>query len=349
MTRAIHARGRLAQLRDVPSIKDVARHARVSIATVSHVLNGTRRVRPETEDRVRAAVTGLGYAPNLMARQLAGRRSQLLGVLVSDIRNPFFPEITTAFQDRALMHDMDGLVMHTNYDPQRTLNTVRRLIGLQVPGIAILTSQIEPGVMELLAQKDICAVYLDLGRVEPLISNIVIDYEHGIAEALGHLRALGHRRIAFIGGPTQLHSARRRRSAFFTLAEKSNDLETWSVDADFTVKGGYHACAKVLARHAPTAVLAANDLMAIGSMHCADDRGLRIPEDLSIVGFDDITFAEYTHPSLTTVHVPRSKIGYVAFDALWTMLSERSRAGQEYRTETHLVVRASTAPHTNPA
>jgi LacI family transcriptional regulator, galactose operon repressor len=167
MTRAIHARGRLAQLRDVPSIKDVARHARVSIATVSHVLNGTRRVRPETEDRVRAAVTGLGYAPNLMARQLAGRRSQLLGVLVSDIRNPFFPEITTAFQDRALMHDMDGLVMHTNYDPQRTLNTVRRLIGLQVPGIAILTSQIEPGVMELLAQKDICAVYLDLGRVEP--------------------------------------------------------------------------------------------------------------------------------------------------------------------------------------
>ena len=267
----------------------------------------------------------------------------MIGILVSDLRNPFFPEITTALQDRANLHDMDALVMHTNYDPYRTLNAVRRLISLQVPGIAILTSQIDPAIMDLLVEKEVCAVYLDLGRVEPLISNIVIDYEHGIADALGHLSALGHRRIAFIGGPSQLHSARRRRGAFLALADKTPELETWTAETDFTVKGGYYACAKLLGRAQPTAILAANDLTAIGAMHCAYDRGLRVPTELSVVGFDDITFAEYTQPSLTTVHVPRSRIGVMAFDAMWAMLSEPGHAGREYRLETSFVVRASTA------
>jgi LacI family transcriptional regulator len=330
--------------RDPPSIKDVAARARVSIATVSHVLNGTRRVRPDTETRVRTAVSGLGYAPNLMARQLAGRRGQLLGVLVSDIRNPFFPEITTAFQDQALLHDLDAMVMHTNYDAHRTLGAVQRLISLQVPGVAILTSQIDPTIMDLLVGKNICAVYLDLGRVERLISNIVIEYENGIGEALDHLRDLGHERIGFIGGPPQLPSAQRRRRAF-AAAAKAAGVDALAVDADFSVKGGYFACAKLLGQVRPTAILAANDLMAIGSMHCAHDRGLDVPRDVSIVGFDDITFAEYTQPSLTTVHVPRSQIGLLAFEALRAMLSdaEPMRAGQEYRLQTGLVVRASTA------
>jgi LacI family transcriptional regulator len=327
----------------MPSIKDVAEYAGVSIATVSHVLNGTRPVRPETRQRVLAGVERLGYAPNLVARRLAGGPSQLLGVVVSDLRNPFFPDITTAFQEQALLREMDSLVIHTNYESHRTLMAVRRLVGLQVPGVAILTSQIEQSIIELLHEKRLCAVYLDLGRVERRISNLAIDYEHGIAEALSHLRELGHRRIGFIGGKPTLPSACRRKSAFSTQAAAHPELETRICDADFTVHGGYFACARLVTGWSPTALIAANDLMAIGAMHCCWDRSLRVPTDLSIVGFDDITFAEFTQPSLTTVHVPRARIGMLAFESLWRMLSDPLQQGAETPVPTSLCVRGSTA------
>jgi len=327
------------------SIKDVAARAGVSIATVSHVLNGTRATRQETRERVLTAIRDLGYSQNQSARNLARGRSTLLGLLISDVRNPFFPDITAGFQDQALAHDMDALVMNTNYDPQRTLNCVRRLIGLQVPGVAILTSQIDPGVIDMLATNRIAAVYLDLGRVDQSISNIVLDYEHGIVEALEYLTQLGHRRISYIGGPLHLNSAQRRKRAFVETAVRLGVEPSHTIDSDFTVKGGYFACSKLLnSSAAPTAILAGNDLTAIGVLHRAYDGRLRVPEDLSVVGFDDILFAEYTQPALTTVAVPRSEIGKVAFHALWTMLADPQLTGREYRVGTRLVTRDSTLP-----
>lgn len=267
----------------------------------------------------------------------------MLGLIISDIRNPFFPEVTAAFQEQALLNNMDALVVNTNYDAQRTLNSVKRLLGLQVPGVAVLTSQIDPAIVNLLAEHRVAAVYLDLGRVDSSISNIVLDYEHGIVEALEHLVKLGHRRIAYIGGPVQLHSAQRRRDAFHECAVQMGlDAQT-TIDADFTVKGGYFACAKLLAGSAPTAIVAGNDLTAIGVLHRAYDGGLRVPDDLSVVGFDDILFAEFTQPALTTVSVPRIEIGRVAFQALWTMMADPSRAGREYRVGTKLIARQTTA------
>jgi LacI family transcriptional regulator len=238
---------------------------------------------------------------------------------------------------------MDALVLNTNYDSQRTLNSVKRLMGLQVPGVAVLTSQIDPAVMDMLADHHIAAVYLDLGRVDPSVSNIVLDYEHGIGEALEHLTKLGHRRIAYIGGPLALHSAQRRKNAFLERAVQMGLEAPATIDADFTVKGGYYACAKLLAGSKPTAIVAGNDLTAIGVLHRAYDGGLRVPEDLSVVGFDDILFAEYTQPALTTVSVPRIEIGRVAFQALWTMMADPSRAGREYRVGTKLIERQTTA------
>lgn len=327
----------------MPSIKDVAAHAGVSVATVSHVLNGTRKTRPETAERVRAAVKELGYTQNATARNLAVGHSSMLGLVISDIRNPFFPEITTAFQDQALVHDMDAIVINTNYDAHRTRSCVNRLLALQVPGVAILTSQIDVSIIETLAGKSVCAVYLDLGRVDRHISNILVDYETGIRQAFDHLRELGHEQIGFIGGPPHLHSARRRRQAFLDSAAKGGAIIGRTVDSDFTVQGGYYACSKLMAGFSPTAIVAANDLMAIGAMHCAHDRGLRIPEQLSIVGFDDIFFAECTQPALTTVAVPRGDIGATAFQALWQMIADPAHAGREYRLEAALVVRQSTA------
>jgi DNA-binding LacI/PurR family transcriptional regulator len=325
------------------SIKDVASRAGVSIATVSHVLNGTRASRPQTRQKVLAAIQEMGYSQNQSARNLAMGRSTLLGLIISDIRNPLFPEVTAAFQDQALLHDMETLVLNTNYDAQRTLNSVKRLVGLQVAAVAILTSQIDPAVMDSLADHGIGAVYLDLGRVDKFISNILLDYEHGISEALEHLTGLGHTQIAYAGGPANLHSAQRRKKAFLDCASHMGIDPSLTVDADFTVKGGYFATGKLLKGRTPTAIVAGNDLTAIGVLHRAYHGGLCVPDDLSVVGFDDILIAEYTRPALTTVLVPRVEIGKMAFQALWAMLNDPIAGGQEYRLGTRLVMRESSA------
>lgn len=323
------------------NIKDVATRAGVSIATVSHVLNGTRATRLLTRQRVLAAVAELGYAQNQSARNLVRGRSSLLGLIISDIRNPFFPEITAAFQDEALAHNMDALVLNTNYDPQRTLNSVRRLTGLQVPGVALLTSQIEQSVVAMLSSQRIAAVYLDLGHVAQSISNIAIDYEQGITQALEYLASMGHKRIGYVGGPARLPSARRRKKAFTEAAARLGLDAGHAVESDFTVKGGYLASSKLIGRSDLTAVVAGNDLTAIGILHRAYDSGLRVPEDLSVIGFDDILFAEYTQPGLTTMALPRTEIGKVAFEALWTMISDPDLAGREFRVKPRLVIRQS--------
>lgn len=324
------------------SIKDVALRAGVSTATVSHILNGTRVTSQGTRDRVLAAIQELGYSQNQAARNLARGRSSLLGLLISDIRNPFFPEITAAFQDQALAHSMDALVLNTNYDPQRTLNSVRRLLGLQVPGVAVLTSQIDPAIVDMLRDANVAAVYLDLGHVAANVCNLVVDYQGGIAQVLEHLTRLGHRRIAYIGGPPHLPSARVRKRAFVETARALRIEPEDLIDSDFTVKGGYFAASKLLGARRPTAVVAGNDLTAIGVLHRAYDGRIRVPEDLSVVGFDDITFAEYTQPALSTVTVPRTEIGRTAFQALWSTITDPNHDGQEFKLGTQLTLRQST-------
>jgi LacI family transcriptional regulator len=221
---------------------------------------------------------------------------------------------------------------------------VRRLLGLQVPGVAIFTSQIEPSVVDILAERRVAAVYLDLGKVSHAVSNIVLDYEGGIEQALLYLANLGHSRVGYIGGPSRLLSIQRRKQAFITTTTRLGLDPSIVSESDFSVKSGYVACSKLLAVNPPTAIVSGNDLTAIGVLHCAYDLGLRVPQDLSVVGFDDILFAEYTQPALTTVAVPRAEIGRTAFEALWTMLSDPELKGREYRVGTNLVTRQSTAP-----
>jgi LacI family transcriptional regulator len=194
----------------------------------------------------------------------------------------------------------------------------------------------------MLREAGIAAVYLDLGHVAQNVCNLVVDYGDGIAQVLNHLTSLGHQRIAYIGGPPHLPSARLRRRAFVDTARALNVEPEDVIDSDFTVKGGYFAAAKLLGSRRPTAVVAGNDLTAIGVLHRAYDGGIRVPDDLSIVGFDDIIFAEYTQPALSTVTVPRTEIGKAAFQALWSTISDPEHAGQEFRLGTQLTLRQST-------
>ena len=325
-------------------MKEVAERAGVSVATVSYVLNDARKVRPETERRVLSAAKELGYSPNTAARSLVMGRSSMVGLIVPDIGNPFFPEITKSFQDAARLSGLETIVMNTNYDLQRTRDTVDRLVSLQVPGAAFLTSQVDPAIRLALSRKGICAVYLDHGVAGPHISGIAIDYEHGIQAAVAHLLELGHRRIGYIGGPANGAAARRRKLAFLDCLSARTDVDVRMMDSDFSVQGGYFSCSKLLNDFPATAVMAANDMMAIGAMHCAYDRKIAVPSEISIVGFDDITFAQFTQPALTTVAVPRQDIGRLAFQSLWSLVSDSSRAGMEYEVKTGLVVRQTTAP-----
>ncbi len=323
------------------TIKDVAEKAGVSAATVSYVLNDSHKVRPATERRVLSAVKELGYRPNTAARSLVVGRSSIMGLVVPEIGNPFFPEVIKAFQGEADLSGMETIVMDTNNDPQRTRHVVERLMGLQVPGIAFLTTQVDEPVKEFVAKKGMSAVCLGFGAAGDHISNVVIE-QRGILEGVNHLAQLGHRRVGFIGGPEDGAFAMRRKAVFLEGA-LANGMETRVVDSDFTVQGGYFSCAKLLAGFGATAVMTGNDLMAIGALHYAYDRRMAVPAALSVIGFDDILFAQFTQPALTTVAVPRAEIGRLAFQSLWSLIHDLSR-GANYEVKTNLVVRQTTAP-----
>jgi DNA-binding LacI/PurR family transcriptional regulator len=325
------------------TLKEVAVKAGVSAATVSYVLNDSRKVRPETEQRVLWAVKELGYLPNTAARSLAVGRSSIVGLVVADIGNPFFPEITKAFQEEANIFGMEAIVMNTNKDPQRTRSIMERLLSLQVPGVAFMTSQVDPPLKEFLAKKEMPAVYLGFGVADGKSANVSIEQRGGILEAVEHLAGLGHKRVGLIGGPFDGIFAQGRKAAFLEGA-RAVGMETRLVDSDFTVQGGYFSCSKLLTGFEATAIFAANDLMAIGAMHYAYDRQIHVPAALSVIGFDDITFAQFTQPALTTVAVPRAEIGRLAFQSLWKLIENSKHGGCDYEVKTSLVVRQTTGP-----
>lgn len=322
------------------TLKEVAEKAGVSAATVSYVLNESRKVRPETEQRVLWAAKELGYLPNNAARSLAVGRSSILGLIVPDMANPFFPEVAKSFQVEAGIYGLETLVMDGNKDPRRTRHLVERLLGLQVPGIAFLTSQVDAPVKEFIAKKEICATYLGFGSAGPKIANIAIEQRQGIGEAVNHLAALGHRKVGFIGGPYDGEFASRRKAVFLEAAAAAN-FETRLFDSDFTVQGGYFGCSRVLGGFDATAIMAANDLMAIGALHYAYDRQIAVPAELSVIGFDNIDFAQFTQPALTTVAVPQAEIGRLAFQSLWRLINDFP--GADYEVSTNLVIRQTTA------
>jgi LacI family transcriptional regulator len=333
------------------TIKDVAQRAGVGIATVSRTLHGSSQVSPETAARVLKVVEELGYQPNTTAQSLVSGRSHMLGLVVSDITNPFFPELVKGFEDVALQNGYDVLVASTNYDPARTALCVRRMIERKIDGVAIMTSEVDPSLTDTFARRKVPLVFLDVGRVGKGVSNVKVDYGEGIAQAVEHLSGLGHNRIAFISGPSLLASARERRDMFITRLQDPSfgpRREVLIEEGNHRVDGGLEAMRRLLEREPrPTAVIASNDLTAIGAMRAIRQQGLRVPEDISVVGFDDIQMAEFTEPPLTTVRLLRTEVARLACDALLQSIRTHG-AGVEFHMGTALVVRSSTAKALQP-
>jgi LacI family transcriptional regulator len=332
------------------NIKAVAKLANVSTATVSRTINGSPKVSPDTAARVRKAMETLNFVLNTNARALGSGRSNLLGLIISDITNPFFPELVKAFEDIAVSQGKEVLIANTDYDPDRTMHCVTRMLQRKVDGVAIMTSEISEHVISFFLKRKIPVVFLDTGEPATGISRINIDYPAGVEMAMHYLTQLGHKDISFISGPLNLNSARTRYQAFM----ESSAREHLSAKAEYVQEGnhrpdgGYRAMQRILAlEHRPTAVLTSNDLTAIGAMGAIFEAGLRIPQDISIIGFDDIQLSAFTEPPLTTVRIPHKDIARTAIEALvgtQDPASKEPREGAQYKIQPIFVPRRSAGP-----
>jgi len=328
------------------NIGEIARRANVSTATVSRTLNQSGAVRPETARKVWRAAAALNYYPNSHARTLVSGRSRLLGLIVSDITNPFFPELIHNFETLATQQGYDLILTSTDYQTARMTGCVRRMLERKVDGVAIMTSEMDLGLIKELARRGVPLVFMDVGRVGPRMSHVLIDYASGIRQAVDHVVDLGHTRVAFIAGPLDLHSARTRRQAFIDgmRAHKIQPEAKLIREGTHTAEGGQPAMTALLrGGKPPTAVVCSNDWTAIGALHAIDAAGLRVPEDISLVGFDDIPLASYTHPPLTSVRMSAGDVGSTAFDALFRLIGGDRPEGGLYQVPTRLVIRQSTA------
>jgi LacI family transcriptional regulator len=327
------------------NIKEVAARAKVSTATISRTINQSSLVTPETAERVWRVIHELGFYPNTQARALVSGRSNIFGLIISDISNPFFPELVKSFEDSAIRRNYEVIVANTDYKSERMAVCVRRMIERKVDGVAIMTSEMDRPLIDELARQQQPIVFLDLGKVKPYISNIAVDYGKGIREAVQHLVSREHRRFAFISGPLSLKSSQTRRSAVLSHLRSCgiSDRQLLVVEGNHKIDGGEAAMRQILASaRNPTAILASNDLTAIGALRAIHNAGLRVPQDISLVGFDDIELAQFTQPALTTVRLSREEIGREAFSALYAATEDNSTAGQEIRISTSLIVREST-------
>lgn len=329
-------------------MRDVAKRARVSIATVSRTINSVPTVNPILADRVRAAIHDLNYYPNKQARALVSGRSRLVGLLVSDITNPFFPELIKRFEEVAVRRGYELLIGSTNYDSELK-HCLRRMIEGYVDGVAVMTFGVEDPVLEELSSRNIPMVFMDLKEDAFRHDTLMVDYTHGMLEAVRHLVSLGHHEIGFISGPLTQHSAVLRRVAFLQSMRDCccEHRDQFLVEGDHQVEGGMLGMTALLRNTSPpTAVLCSNDMTAIGALRTLQQRGFRVPQDMSVVGFDDIHLANFVNPPLTTVSMSRTEIAQKAVGALLGRIegSELSVAPVSQTISTSLVVRDTTAP-----
>jgi LacI family transcriptional regulator, galactose operon repressor len=329
-------------------IREIAKRAKVSTATVSRAINRVPTVDPQLAKRVWKIVEELGYYPNTQARALVSGRTRIFGLIVSDITNPFFPEIVQSFEDIAVQHNYEILLTSTVHDTKRMETSVRRMIERRVDGVAILTFGMEESLLEGLRFRKVPLVFVDVGPALPRICNIKIDYQRGIRQAVQHLAALRHEKVAFITGPLLLQSSATRKAAFEgSLREIGMHVDPQLIlEGDHTMEGGMRALAELTKRATlPTAVMCSNDMTAIGVMREAYERGISVPQELSVIGFDDVRLSRFFIPPLTTIQMSQVEIARLAFKALLAEVERETPApkGTEYVLKTDLVLRKSTA------
>ncbi|MBV9296161.1 MAG: LacI family DNA-binding transcriptional regulator [Acidobacteriaceae bacterium] len=328
----------------------VAKHAGVSIATVSRVLNNSGVVKPNTRARVLKAVEELKYHPNLHARTLAGGKSKSIGVIVSNLENPFFFDVYHAVETRARGRGYEVFVANTNYRSEQLVSSIHLMIGRRVAGLAVIVSEMDSALTDELAAGSIPVVFYDVGTPKGNITNIRVNYRLGIAKLVEYLHSMGHEKFGFVGHHSALAPLNERyKSVLETVSTYGRRVEVRARADDDSLEGGRQAARMLLSTpYRPSAIICVNDIMAAGVLRELRARGLRVPEDISVSGFDNIKLAEFCSPSLTTLHIPRDQIGHTVCECLIPEIHLADDLAREIVVDPELIVRESTGPVTAP-
>jgi LacI family transcriptional regulator len=324
------------------TLEQVAKRARVSTATVSRVLNNLDVVKESTRRRVLQAVEELNYHPNLHARTLAGGKSNTIGMIVSNVSNPFFVDVFRSLDAAARERGYDVLVENTDYKVEQLMASVRSMLGKRVAGLAVVVSEMAPEVIQEIQTSELPVVFYDVGTAGPRTTNIRVRYEVGMQRVVQYLYSLGHRRMAFAGHHAGLSPLQVREKVFVeTVRQFGADVEWRTALSVDSPMGGVQAVRELAASgFHPTAIVCVNDYMAIGVLRELRSQGFSVPGDLSVTGFDNIEFSEFTNPALTTLNIPKTSIGQMALDSL---LNEDDGAmARELLIDPELVLRDST-------
>ena len=326
------------------SIHDVAERAGVSIATVSHVINGTRKVSPETTARVEKSITAMKYRPNAIARSLRTSAGKTIGMLVPDNANPFFAETARGVEDFAFAAGYGVLLCNTDGSVEKEARYGDALIENQVGGVILITAGPTSDVVDDLLRRNIPVVVVDRELPRDDVDAVLPKHFDGAMAATKLLVQNGHELVACIASDAGVLAAGERLRGFHRAIEDAG-AEAIVVKGDLQYSGGYEAAKELLsASRRPTAVFACNDLMAIGALRAAREAGLSVPGDLSVVGFDDIGPAKFTEPALTTVAQPKHEIGAIAAELLLKRLDDPDLPVARLLVDTELIIRESVGP-----
>ena len=332
------------------TIKDVAAIAGISYTTVSHVVNRTRPVSEAVRKKVEAAIAQLNYVPSAVARSLKAQATSTIGLLIPNGINPYFAELARGIEDYCERNGFCVILCNSDDNPDKQRSYLRVLLEKRVDGLIVSSVG---GGHELV--EGLSAVRTPMVMVDRDLENITadlvrIDHELGGYLATSHLLELGHRHIACICGPAQT-SVARMRLAGYRRAMQEAGLEipdSWIVESEFTGPSGYAAACQLLKRDRPTAIFAANDMVGIGVLRAAAERNVRVPADLSVIGFDDIQMSQYVYPALTTVGQSILQLGERAAQVLLRRIqSGGDPAVEQLIVAPSIVLRESTAPPTN--
>jgi len=324
----------------------IAVRAGVSRATVSRVLSGSPLVTEQTAKRIRKILEQVDFVPNRVATTLRGGRSKTYGLVIPDIRNPFYSEFLAEFEELLVESDHEMLLTNVHTD-SKLIKSVRRMLMRQVDGAVLMGSEFDTKAIEPLLLRKIPLVTVDRRSVQAGCSDVAIDYESGYQQAVEHLRALGHERLGYIGGTAGLRTSSTRLAAF-KKALKKNGLRFYPNlvrTGDYRLSGGEHAAVSLMsATLRPTALLTSNDLTAFGAIRGLHGMGLSVPNDLSLVGLDDVLLADVLQPPLTTIRIPRKRMAQACVRALEHTREDVARVGSRFSVPTELIVRESTGP-----
>jgi LacI family transcriptional regulator len=330
-----------------PTIYDVARLAGVSTATVSRLLNGTGQIAPSTRLAIEAAVEELGYQPNRIARSLATKSTQTIALLLPEITNPFYGALVAGIEQRTLELGYTMLLCTTEDDPAREERYLNLLRSKQVDGALADGLVLPPGRIAEFVADGFPIVCLDRDVDSTSVPLVQVDNRLGGRMATEHLLGLGHKRIAHVAGTSGMRIVEERIDGYLEALRAAGvkpDPRLLAVGS-FNEEGGYEAARSLFTRPPyPTAVFAANDLSAVGVLEAVVESGRQVPDDVSVVGFDDLRLAAYTSPPLTTIHQPAREIGARATSLLFDLTRGKKLGRVRYLLQPELVVRRSTAP-----